>query len=80
MVDCRPNCLTKRSDQMRSRRAMRLGLNVVGKLLAAVNNARTLPLVPVTPPRPIPLHSLRKAYVAAGNMWLRFLDLSDRLR
>jgi hypothetical protein len=43
-------------------------------------DARALPLVPVTPPRPIPLHALRKAYVAAGNTWLRFLDLSDRLR
>jgi hypothetical protein len=41
---------------------------------------RTLPLVPVTAPAPIPFHMLRKAYVAAGNTWLRFLDLTDRLR
>jgi glycine/D-amino acid oxidase-like deaminating enzyme len=38
-----------------------------------------LPLVPATPPRPIPLHALRAVYVAAGNLWLRFLDLTDRL-
>lgn len=42
-------------------------------------DARKLPLVPVTAPSAIPLHSLRKAYVSAGNLWLRFLDLSDRL-
>lgn len=41
---------------------------------------RGLPLVPVRPPQPIPFHPLRKAYVAAGNGWLRFLDLTDRLR
>jgi hypothetical protein len=41
---------------------------------------RTLPLLPVTAPVPIPLHALRKAYVAAGNTWLRFLDLTDRLK
>jgi glycine/D-amino acid oxidase-like deaminating enzyme len=40
----------------------------------------TLPLVPVTEPQPIPLQRFRKAYVTAGNTWLRFLDLTDRLR
>jgi glycine/D-amino acid oxidase-like deaminating enzyme len=39
-----------------------------------------LPLVPITPPRPIPFHALRKTYVMAGNAWLRFLDMADRLR
>lgn len=41
---------------------------------------RTLPLVPVTAPSPIPFHGLRRAYVATGNTWLRSLDLTDRLR
>lgn len=41
---------------------------------------RNLPLVPLQSPQPIPLHALRKAYVAVGNTWLRFLDLTDRLR
>jgi hypothetical protein len=36
--------------------------------------------VPVTPPQPIPLHAFRSVYVAAGNLWLRFLDMTDRLR
>jgi glycine/D-amino acid oxidase-like deaminating enzyme len=51
----------------------------LAELLAGAD-ARTLPLVPVRPPEPIPLHMLRKSYVAAGNTWLRFLDLADRLR
>ena len=51
----------------------------LAELLAGAD-ARTLPLVPVEAPQPIPLYGLRKAYVAAGNTWLRFLDLTDRLR
>jgi glycine/D-amino acid oxidase-like deaminating enzyme len=42
--------------------------------------AETLPLVPTTTPQPIPFHHLRSAYVMAGNAWLRFLDMTDRLR
>lgn len=48
--------------------------------LMAGKDARALPLVPVTPPQPIPLHALRHAYVAAANTWLRFLDLTQRMR
>ena len=44
------------------------------------HDATGLPLVPVQAPRPIPFHGLRTAYVAAANTWLRFLDLTDRLR
>ncbi|MGL4636711.1 MAG: NAD(P)/FAD-dependent oxidoreductase [Beijerinckiaceae bacterium] len=43
-------------------------------------DSRTLPLVPEQAPQPIPFHGMRKAYVAAGNTWLRFLDRTDRLR
>jgi glycine/D-amino acid oxidase-like deaminating enzyme len=48
--------------------------------MLAGSDPRKLPLLPVTAPAPVPLHSLRKAYVAAGNTWLRFLDLTDRLK
>jgi glycine/D-amino acid oxidase-like deaminating enzyme len=48
--------------------------------MLAGKDPRTLPLVPVTAPAPIPLHAFRKAYVAAGNAWLRALDLTDRLK
>jgi glycine/D-amino acid oxidase-like deaminating enzyme len=48
--------------------------------LLAGTDPRSLPLVPVRAPQPIPLHGMRKAYVAAGNTWLRLLDLTDRLR
>ncbi len=41
---------------------------------------QTLPVVPVANPSPIPFRSLRKVYVAAGNTWLRFLDMKDALR
>jgi glycine/D-amino acid oxidase-like deaminating enzyme len=51
----------------------------LAELLTGVD-ARSLPLVPVQVPQPIPLHGMRKAYVAAGNTWLRLLDLTDRLR
>jgi glycine/D-amino acid oxidase-like deaminating enzyme len=55
----------------------------MGAPLAALlsgEDAAKLPLVPVTPPQPIPLHAFRSVYVAAGNLWLRFLDMTDRLR
>jgi glycine/D-amino acid oxidase-like deaminating enzyme len=48
--------------------------------LLAGKDPRTLPLVPMTPPRPIPLHFARKAYVAAGNLWLRYLDARQDTR
>jgi glycine/D-amino acid oxidase-like deaminating enzyme len=48
--------------------------------LLAGDDPRGLPLVPATPASPIPFHGLRKAYVAAGNAWLRFLDLTGRMQ
>jgi glycine/D-amino acid oxidase-like deaminating enzyme len=48
--------------------------------LMAGEDAARLPIVPATPPRPIPLHGFRRVYVAAGNTWLRFLDMTGRLR
>lgn len=51
----------------------------LAELLCGVPPEKLL-IVPVTPPRPIPLHGLRKGYVMAGNAWLRFLDMTDRLR
>jgi len=41
---------------------------------------RDLPLPPVTPLRPIPLHPLRSVYAAAGSLWLRARDALDRAR
>lgn len=51
----------------------------LAELLCGVPPEKLL-IVPVTPPRPIPLNGLRKGYVMAGNAWLRFLDMTDRLR
>jgi hypothetical protein len=39
-------------------------------------SARSLP-IPVTPIRPIPLHMLRRLYIAAASSWFRFLDAFD---
>lgn len=39
-----------------------------------------LPMPPVTPLRPIPLHPLRTLYAAAGSLWLRTQDALDRAR
>jgi glycine/D-amino acid oxidase-like deaminating enzyme len=44
------------------------------------NDPRDLPLPPVTPLRPIPLHPLRTLYAAAGSLWLRAQDVLDRTR
>jgi len=43
-------------------------------------DARDLPLPPVTPLRPIPLHPLRTLYAAAGSLWFRTRDALDRAR
>jgi glycine/D-amino acid oxidase-like deaminating enzyme len=48
--------------------------------LLAGEDPRGLPLVPITAPSPIPGHALKSAYVAVGNLWLRFLDLTEGLR
>ena len=42
--------------------------------LLAGADPRDLPLPPVTPLRPIPLHPLRSVYAAAGSLWLRARD------
>lgn len=34
--------------------------------------------IPVTRPRPIPFHELRRVYVAAGSAWLRLRDALDQ--
>ncbi|MBU8544452.1 MULTISPECIES: NAD(P)/FAD-dependent oxidoreductase [Roseomonadaceae] len=41
---------------------------------------RDLPLPPVTPLRPIPLHPLRTLYAMAGSLWFRTRDALDRAR
>jgi glycine/D-amino acid oxidase-like deaminating enzyme len=41
---------------------------------------RDLPLPPVTPLRPIPLHPLRTLYAMAGSLWFRARDALDRAR
>jgi len=43
-------------------------------------DARDLPLPPVTPLKPIPLHPLRTLYAMAGSLWLRARDALDRAR
>ncbi|MBB3897821.1 NAD(P)/FAD-dependent oxidoreductase [Roseococcus suduntuyensis] len=43
-------------------------------------DARDLPLPPVTPLRPIPLHPLRTLYAMAGSLWFRARDALDRAR
>jgi len=41
-------------------------------------DARDLPLPPVTPLQPIPLHPLRMLYAMAGSVWFRARDALDR--
>ncbi|MCZ8147115.1 MAG: FAD-binding oxidoreductase [Roseomonas sp.] len=48
-------------------------------LLTGVDS-RDLPLPPVTPLRPIPLHPLRTLYAMAGSLWFRTRDALDRAR
>jgi glycine/D-amino acid oxidase-like deaminating enzyme len=48
--------------------------------LLAGAEPRELPLPPVTPLRPIPLHPLRTIYAAAGSLWLRAQDALERRR
>ncbi|WP_206934985.1 NAD(P)/FAD-dependent oxidoreductase [Roseococcus thiosulfatophilus] len=48
-------------------------------LLTGVD-ARDLPLPPVTPLQPIPLHPLRTLYAMAGSLWFRARDALDRAR
>jgi glycine/D-amino acid oxidase-like deaminating enzyme len=43
-------------------------------------DARELPLPPVTPLQPIPLHQLRTLYAMAGSLWFRARDALDRAR
>jgi len=48
-------------------------------LLTGVD-ARDLPLPPITPLKPIPLHPLRTLYAMAGSLWFRARDTLDRAR
>ena len=45
-------------------------------MITLEGSARALP-IPVTPIRPIPLHVLRRFYVAAAGSWYRFLDAME---